>query len=355
MYKLFTGILVLSFCGLCFAACASTPAAYSSPASAANRTPEPEWIKRPGSLYPDSQYVVAVGDGKTLEEAQNKARANLLGIFGMKLADESVIADMFRQTTTGGKTSWSETVTSDRRISSSAEGILSGCEIKESWKNDRGNEFYALAVMEKAKTISIYNDIIARLSRNITEMLNIRNINSIDGYTRNRAAAAIAKDIDSCVSVLRFVGGSGSIPAGLRSESQYLTDANNIIKTIPVRVAITRGSEFDGEGRIRNAFGKTIGEAGFRTGDNSSPYVLEVTLALSDVDSPNQNKFVRYEITANFIQTSTRQGVVPAYSINGREGHLNFSEARQRAIRAAEAKINSEYKELLEDYLSQLR
>ena len=355
MYKLIAGILALSFCGLCFAACVSTPAAYSPPSSAANRSPEPEWIKRPGSLYLESQYVVATGDGKTMEEAQYKARANLLGIFGMKLADESVIAEMFRQTTTNSNTTWSDTVTSDRRISSSAEGILSGCEIKENWKNDRGNEFYALAVMEKAKTISIYNDIIARLLRDITEIINIPNINTIDGYARYRVAATIAKDIDSCVNVLRFAGGSGSIPAGLRSESQYMADASNIIKTIPVRVTITRGSEFDSEGRIRSAFGKTIGEVGFRTGDNSSPYVLEVTLVLSDVDSPNQNKFARYEITANLIQTNTRQGVVPAYSINGREGHLNHSEARQRAIRAAESKINSDYKELLEEYLSQLR
>ena len=348
----FAGIfIVLLFCGLFFAACATTaPVVTPSPSS---RSSEPEWIKRPASLFPESQYVVATGDGKTMEEAQYKARANLLGIFGMKLADESVIADMFRQTSTAAGTSWTETTTSDRKISTSAEGILSGCEIKENW--NRGTEFYALAVMEKSKTVSIYSDIIARLSQNIKEAINISDINTIDGYARYRVAASIAKDIDSCVNVLRFVGGNASVPDGLRSESQYLTDASNIIKTIPVRVVITKGSEFDKEDRVRSAFAKTIGEVGFRTGDNSAPYVLEVTLALSEVVLNNPNKFARYEITANFIQRSTRQGVVPAYSINGREGHQNYSEAQQTAVRAAEKKINSEYKEILEDNLTQLR
>jgi hypothetical protein len=314
----------------------------------------PDWVRNPNANFPESQYVAAAGDGKTMEEAQYKARANLLGIFGMKLSDESVIAEMFSQTSSASGTNWNETVSSDRKISSSAEGILSGCEIKENF--NAGNQFYALAVMEKAKAASTYTDIIKRLAQSITEVLNIPNKNTIDGYARYRVASIMAKDIDSCINVLRFVGGSGSVPAGLKSESEYMTEASNIIKTIPVRVVLTRGGELDREGRILSAFQKTIGNVGFRTGDNSSPYVLEVTLALSEVELAGQtNKFARYEITANLIQLSTRQGVVPTYSINGREGHATLSEAQQRAVRAAESKINSEYKDLLEDHLSQLR
>ena len=358
--RFITGILILLFFSLLFSACGSSPsqgaASGAGGSSARAGGNEPIWVRNPGASFPESQYVVAVGDGKSMEEAQYKARANLLGIFGMKLADESVIAEMFQSTETAKGTTWSDSLTSERRISSSAEGILSGCEIKENWKNDRGNEFYALAVMEKAKTISIYNDIIARLSRDITQVINIPNINTIDGYARYRVAANMAKDIDSCVNVLRFAGGTGSVPAGLKSESEYMTEASNIIKTIPVRVVLTRGADIDREGRILSAFSKTIGNIGFKTGDNSSPYVLEVTLALSEVELTGQaNKFARYEITANLIQTSTRQGVVPTYSINGREGHTTYSEAQQRAVRAAETKINNEYKELLEDHLSQLR
>ena len=354
MKKFFKGILILSFvCSLVFASCAGSPSGGSSGGGKSSGGSQPVWITKPSSVYPESQYVVATGEGKTAEEAQHKAKANLLQIFGMKLADESVISDTYSQTTINNKTDWSETVSSARRISASAEGILAGCEIKEQWKS--GNNHYALALMEKAKTVSIYNDIVKRLSQVINEALNIPNKNTIDGYSRHKIAAMLAKDIDSCVNVLRFVGGTASVPAGLKSEKDYLVDANNIIKSIPVNVVITRGANLDGEGRIQSAFAKSLGAVGFRTGNASSPYRLEVTLALSPVELAGQtNKFARYEITANLIQVSTSQGVVPAYSINGREGHTTESEAQQRAVRAAETKINNEYKELLEESLSQL-
>lgn len=359
MKKFLESVLIFSFiCCLVFSSCVSTPAASGDSSGGGSKSSggsQPPWIKNPSSVYPDSQYVTATGDGKTAEEAQHKAKANLLQIFGMKLADESVISDTYSQTTVNDKTDWSESVSSARRISASAEGILAGCEIKEQWKNASGTEHHALALMEKAKTRDLYNGIIARLSQNINDALNIPNRNTIDGYSRTKIAAMFAKDIDSCVNVLSFVGGTKSVPAGLKTESQYLVDAKNIISSIPVNVVITRGANLDGEGRIQSAFAKSLGAVGFRTGTATSPYRLEVTLALSPVELAGQtNKFARYEITANLIQVSTTQGVVPAYSINGRAGHATESEARQRAIRDAEAKINEEYKELLEESLSQL-
>jgi hypothetical protein len=352
-----SAIILSLLCGLFLFACAGSPASGGSSGGSASGSPAarpPEWVSKPNTLYPETQYVAARGDGKTAEEAQYKARANLLGIFGMKLADESVIAEVYQETNRGGNISWSDRVNSERKISSSAEGILAGCEIKENWKNPNGTEYYALAVMEKAKTISLYNDIIQRLNQAIGEALNISNKNTLEGYSRYRFAAVLAKDIDSCISVLRFV--DGRVPGGLKSENEYLVEANNIIRTIPVRVTVVRGKEFDKADRIQNAFAAAIGRVGFRTGDASSPYALEVTLALSEVQLPNQqNKFARYEISAQMIDARSRQGLLQTYSINGREGHLNYSEAQDRAIRAAETKINNEYKELFEESFAQLK
>jgi hypothetical protein len=357
-YKKTFVIAVLSlFCSLPFSVCSSVPppppAAY---AQSSLTEKQPEWITKPDSKYSQTQYVAASGDGITAEEAQYKARANLLGIFGMKLADESVISEVYKETNIGGNVSWSDTVNNQRRISSSAEGILAGCEIKENWKNAKGTEYYSLAVMDRAKTVDLYKDIISRLSQSINETLNIQNKNTFEGYSRYRFAATLAKDIDSCVNVLRFAGGSGSVPAGLKSENDYLVEANNIIRTIPVRVTVVKGKEFDKADRIQNAFAASIGKAGFRTGDASSPYSLQITLALSEVTYANNvNKFARYEIAAQMLDVRSRQGLLPTYSIDGREGHQNYPEAQDRAIRAAEAKINNEYRALLEESLIQMK
>jgi hypothetical protein len=359
LYKTILGIIVLPlFCSLSLSACFSAPPHVPQTAlqGSALTEKQPEWINNPYTKHSQAQYVAASGDGKTAEESQYKARVNLLGIFGMKIADDLVVDEKYIETNKNGNDSWSDSLSSTRRISASAEGILAGCEIKENWKNAKGTEYYALAVMDKTKTIDIYKDIISRQSQSISETLNIQNKNTFDGYSRYRYAAALAKDIDSCVNVIRFVGGSGSVPAGLKSENDYLIEANNIIKSIPVRVAVVEGKEFDKANRIQNAFAGVIGKLGFRTGDASSPYALQITLALSEVKFANQdNKFARYEIAADMIDAKTRQGILPAYSINGREGHQNYPEAQDRAIRAAETKINNEYRAFVEENLIQVR
>ena len=352
--KSITGILVLVlFSALILASCSSGPAYVppSSSSGAGSRAGVPEWVNRPNTNYPEAQYVVAVGDGRSLEEAQYKSKANLLQIFGMKLADEAVIAETFSQTTTNNSSNWNETISSNRRLTASAEGILVGCEIKETVQS--GNTFYALATMEKPKAATSYNDIIKRLSAAIADALSIPNINSsIEGYARYLIAAELAKDVEACVNVLRFVG--GNIPSGLKSEREYLNDARNILTSIPVRVDLSRGAEFDGERRIQNAFAKAIGDVGFRTGTSTSPYILDVSLNLSEANFPdNPNRFSRYEISANLINASTRQSVISVYSINGRSGHANYPEAMQAAIRDAERRINTEYKDLLEKSLAQ--
>jgi hypothetical protein len=210
--------------------------------------------------------------------------------------------------------------------------------------------------MEKAKTVDLYKDIINRLSQSINETLNIQNKNTFEGYSRYRFAASLAKDIDSCINVLRYASGSGSVPAGLKSENEYLVEANNIIKSIPVSVVVVNGKEFDKADRIQNAFASAIGKVGFRTGDASSPYSLQITLALSEVTyANNTNKFARYEISAQMTDVKSRQGILPAFNINGRVGHQNYSEAQDRAIRDAEVKISNEYRTILEESLIQVK
>jgi hypothetical protein len=80
---------------------------------------------------------------------------------------------------------------------------------------------------------------------------------------------------------------------------------------------------------------------------------VEAVLTLEDAPSA-QNVFVRYIITANFIDTRANNAVLVPYSIQGREGHTTPPNAENRALLAAERKIGEEYSALLNDYLSRL-
>jgi len=124
----------------------------------------------------------------------------------------------------------------------------------------------------------------------------------------------------------------------------------NITKAIPVALRVQN----DKSNRIQGAFAKALGELGFRTGGTGSRYVLDVNVVTSPVTiANNQNKWTRIEVSSDLKDTSTNTVIVP-YNFSAREGHTTQAEADNRALVAAERKINEDYAVMLKSFLSQL-
>jgi hypothetical protein len=113
--------------------------------------------------------------------------------------------------------------------------------------------------------------------------------------------------------------------------------------------------EGDRSGRIRDAFAEVFSFVGFGIGENSSRYQLQARLSLSEALLPNQqgNKFVRYNLEGNFVDTATADILLP-YNVIGWQSHPVLSLAQTRAVRAAENTIGEEYSRALSAYLFQL-
>jgi len=226
---------------------------------------------------------------------------------------------------------------------------LIGAEVKEVWFDSRSTH-YAVAVMEKARTAQIYNDLIKANQSIIANLIDMKDTekNSLEGFSRYQFAAAVADINVAYGNVLRVIG--SPVPAGLVKGDNYRLEAQNITKAIPVGIIVKN----DKAGRIQGAFAKAFSDIGFRSGGNNSRYVLNVDITISPVDYPNNtNKFARIELGANLTDTSVKSVLLP-YNFNDREGHTTAAEAENRVYMAAERKINEEYKNILSDYLNQL-
>jgi hypothetical protein len=227
-----------------------------------------------------------------------------------------------------------------------------GVEIADRWFDGK-NVYYAVAVMEKSRGAALYGDLVKSNLRVIDDLVKMNDTskNSLDGYSRYLQAAKNADENQKYVTVLNFVGNTTGINLStIKRGNDYRLEASEIVKNIPIGIKVTK----DRADRIKGAFAKVIADTGFRTGNANSRYVLNVDVTLTPVDNPaQQNKFVRYVIDARLTDTSAGSVLVP-YNINGREGHLSVAEAENRAIAAAERKINQEYSKLLSEYLSNL-
>ena len=323
----------------------------------------PGWINSPYSKYNKEKYVAVTGSGKNSEEAKKSALANLVKYFGQTIqADQKISTTYSEVVKRGAAANWTESTVLEENISTYATNTLIGADVPEIWSDGR-NVCYAVAVMDKAKTEKIYTDLIRANQAMIGNLINInqKEKNTIEGFSRYRFAAVTADINITFANVLKVIG--SPVPSGIKSSDEYWLEAANIAKFIPVRVAVEKKTDIDRAGSIQNAFSRALSELGFITTSDNALYTLEVTLSLTEANYPNRQsefirtevdaKFARYEVSANLTDANTKMGLLPIYSINGEAVQSTLQEAENRAVIAAERKINEQFRDWLSEQLAQ--
>ncbi|AEF86254.1 putative lipoprotein [Treponema primitia ZAS-2] len=324
--------------------------ASSGPVAVNSSRTEPAWVSSPDSVFNRNTFVTGVGAGNNRAQAEMNALAALSSVFHRSLqADETITNSYQEMIKNGSAASWIENTSVESAIKASTSMDLIGAEIRDVWFDSKST-YYAAAVMEVDKTARLYTQMIQDNQQIINTLLDIpaADRNSIDSLARYQFAVTIAEVNQIFTNVLSVI--NSPVPADVKRPAEYRSEVANILRAIPVSVIV----ENDRENRVRDAFSSVLSAAGFRTGGNNTRYQLQARLSLSEVSLANQNnKFVRYVVDGNFVDTSSDAILFP-YNINGREGHLSLSEAEVRAVRAAETKIKEDYAAALNAYLSQL-
>ena len=135
--------------------------ALSITACSSTKNQPPEWLTQPAKVYPDSQYLAAVGQGRDTEQAKQIALANLARIFSVSITEEQIDKSHF--STEQGKTNNDVT----RFISAKANQQLKGAVIKETYQEPQGQS-YAVAVMKKLPAAKVFRDSIRQLDRKVS-------------------------------------------------------------------------------------------------------------------------------------------------------------------------------------------
>jgi hypothetical protein len=327
---------------------AAVPASGGGAVVNTSRT-KPAWVDSVESVYGRAQYVAAVGNAADRTMAERNALANLTAIFGQSIYADQKITNTYQEAVKNGVTTgWTDNTAMQNTIrTTTSMDTLVGAEIKEVWFDSR-NTYYAVAVMEKAKTSQLYNEMISANQNVIDNLITMNQIqkNSLEGFSRYQFAAIVADINMTYGNVLQVIG--SPLPQGLVKGDNYRIEAVNITKSIPVGIRVRN----DKSGRVEGAFAKSLSDLGFRSGGNNSLYILDVNIVTSAVEFPNNtNKFTRIEVDARL----TEDGItLLPYNFADREGHATQSEADNRAYMLAERSIQAAYPKILGDYLSQL-
>jgi hypothetical protein len=342
---------------------ASAPEAAAPAASGGGKAPgespvssgaRPAWVDNPVAVFPRQRYVAVVGFGGSRQESERSALGNLVSVFGQSVQAELKTVSSYSEAVRSGAIQVTEDNSIHDAVTTSAwMDTLVGAEIAETWYDGKSS-YYAAAVMEKQKTAVLYGDLISSNRRIIEDLINVKDEDkdTLSGYSRRLLAATIADVNRVYANVLTYVGNTTSIkPSEMKKGDEYRLEAAEIARNIPINVSVRN----DRADRVKNAFSRALSSLGFRSGGSSSRYTLEGRIVLEKAELPNQrNVFVRYYVDAELKDNAESGAVLLPYNINGREGHLNQTEAEERALRAAEKNIENSFGTLLQDYLSAL-
>ncbi|MEE9367408.1 MAG: LPP20 family lipoprotein [Pontiella sp.] len=306
----------------------------------------PEWVENPKSVYPESNYLVAVGAGDTRRAAENSAAGNLSRIFEAHIQSDERILDKSRET----NSSFERTTDFTADINILSAQTLYNIQHAEAWKDDKGR-YHAVAYLERRETAAIYRDMINKQTTRVNFLLASAKTTTdlLKRYATLRTANRHATEADSLLRQLKVIH-SPSV-AGL-TPSYSVNQLRKALADSAKKIKVSIRIQGDNENRMTQSVEAFITRYGFVVGQ---PMVLDISgrVAVTDTGEREQGLvFVRYELA---LQIKDSEGtLIASVGDKGREAHKSLEQARVRSFRTLGNAIQANGAQRLDAYFDSL-
>jgi hypothetical protein len=129
-----------------------------------NAKQPPDWVNGVSSRYPANLYLLGRGEASNLENAKDRARADLAKAFEVGISAESSDLQTFERVTgANGEAQSKGQLQISRNIKTRTERVIHGIEIADLWTDPQTGTHYALAVLRRLQAAQTLRDDIDRL------------------------------------------------------------------------------------------------------------------------------------------------------------------------------------------------
>ena len=295
----------------------------------------PDWVDGESSEYPASFYMTGVGYAPDRQTAENKARAEISKIFYSEIDASNRAYEEYLQTTYKGKSKTRESINIEDITKISTQKVLSGVSIAQVYQQSRPEKlFYALAILDREQTKRILRQKINQLDQDMQKLLTDSRLEKDKLIQIKYLNACIEKHIirQAYNTELRIVtlSGEGISPTISFSEIKaQLTDI--LLRDFLIALTVKGTRSLD----IKEALVEALNKKGFSVSDDfaSASVVVRGNVNIRPFEQGSSEwKFVRWKAYFDLVD---QQGGAVFGSIKktGKEGHLNVSQAEERAVR----------------------
>jgi hypothetical protein len=304
---------------------------------------KPKWLKNPKSVYNPQLYLTAIGEGDTRSDAENSAIGSISKIFESKVNVDETTKEEYRELLKNDKAEASTSTQIDKNIKLNSSQTLFNIQFGESYTDELGRT-YVIAFLDRMKTADIYLDKLEKNSNKINQYLKLEKMRTdpIKKYSYLKSALVVAKWNEVLLSQLDIISPSMKD----FNEKNYdivkiKNEFNNVAKAIKFNIKI-HSKNAD---QVSEFISSLINKCGFSITNEASDFLISGTAKIEKMDLQRKQKFVHWDI---FLKVLNKGNVIFSFQKSGREGHISYEQATNRALREIDKKLKRNfYKELM--------
>ena len=306
---------------------------------------QPDWINGVSARYPANQYLIGRGAAADLDDAKDRARADLAKVFEVAISAESSDLQTFERVSQGdGQAESKGQLKISRNIQTRADRVIHGVEIADLWQDPQSGTHYALAVLRRLQAAQTLRDDIQRLD-DATQLYVAKAKDEPDLLKRIAAASrAVENQVERAAAQRSLqiidVTGRGVPPPW------PLEQLRNDRETLMQRMSLaTRSSGPQGDA-IREILDGAVSASGFTV---AAPAQAKYTLAASfDLGDLEQREGWYWEKgTLEITLADADQKVRGTHRWNIKSSALSPADARRRALDQVSKDLKDELRAVL--------
>lgn len=241
----------------------------------------PDWLSGDTARYSSAKDLLGRGEAPTLEQAKDRARADVAKIFEVAVNEFSEDVRQFSSSSDADKVQSGSEAKVSRTTLTHTDRVLQGVRIAETWQDPKSLTYFALAVLPRSQAAAGLRQEIEGLDAAtrgyLDQARDTRDL--LDKIAAAQRALQAQVERDGYQQTLKVVDRSGQgLPsewsiARLRADGEDLRQRLHIV----VRVPPTAPTE------LRDIADGAVSAAGFKTvPDSAADYVLDTQANLAD-------------------------------------------------------------------------
>lgn len=311
---------------------------------------QPDWVLQSSAKYPKQKFLTGVGSGNTRNEAEKDARAELARIFH---ADIDSKVDTYRKYFQSSVETGSDEFTLHNLTTISARQAIEGSEIVEIYRPPHGVQFFALAVLERAKSGRILRDKIFKLDAEI-ELLESKaeasqeKLSQLRYFKRAVPKFALRDAFESQLRIVDLAGG------GIETHANFEEVKSRIDKILAEDVSIAVNVSGQRADDLRSSILKELTSFGLPTSKGATTdKPVDLKLDIQSKYSVTQRKpeffDVSWAVSSKLIDNSGKELSTKVHEVTG--GYVDKTQAERLSYDELSSKVSAVIASQIDDYL----